>query len=50
MEILKCLRCRHEWIPRTFNKPKLCPSCKSKYWNQIREKKNADSSKGPRTV
>ena len=29
----KCLRCEHEWIPRTENKPTICPSCKSPYWS-----------------
>ena len=36
METLKCKRCGYEWIPRTKN-PVLCPRCKSKAWNEIRE-------------
>lgn len=34
----KCLRCGHKWFPRTpLKKPRLCPSCKSKYWEEDRE-------------
>lgn len=42
---LKCLRCNHTWIPRRINicggdnkflKPKVCPKCKSPYWNKNR--------------
>jgi hypothetical protein len=31
---LKCLRCRHEWIPNRPVEPKVCPKCKSPYWNK----------------
>jgi len=43
----KCLRCGHRWIPRVElsqlegelkDKPRICPSCKSAYWDL--EKKN----------
>ena len=30
---LKCLRCRHEWIPITMY-PKYCPICNSPNWNK----------------
>jgi DNA-directed RNA polymerase subunit RPC12/RpoP len=34
----ECLRCGHKWWPRIpTKKPVLCPSCKSKYWDQVRE-------------
>lgn len=30
----QCERCRHEWLPRDEKKePKVCPKCKSPYWN-----------------
>jgi hypothetical protein len=31
----RCERCGHEWFPRRDNKqePKVCPKCKSPYWN-----------------
>jgi len=34
----RCERCQHEWIPREFEKePRVCPKCKSAYWNQPRK-------------
>jgi predicted Zn-ribbon and HTH transcriptional regulator len=36
----KCERCGHEWVPRDNKKePKVCPKCKSPYWN-IKRKGN----------
>jgi hypothetical protein len=34
----KCQRCTpsHEWYPRTPNKPKVCPRCKSPYYDSAR--------------
>ena len=33
----RCERCAHEWIPRDAeNEPKVCPKCKSPYWNTPR--------------
>ena len=31
-----CLRCNHEWIPRTKVdvRPTTCPKCKSPYWDK----------------
>jgi DNA-directed RNA polymerase subunit RPC12/RpoP len=31
----RCQRCGHEWLPRKNSKgePKVCPKCKSPYWN-----------------
>jgi len=44
----KCTRCDHEWVPRGVGAldpkkpprdlPKVCPSCKSPYWNTPRRK------------
>ena len=36
MEKLKCKRCGHQWYPRKPKKPKVCPKCKSPYWNKIK--------------
>lgn len=35
----RCERCGHEWIPRgpLDDEPKVCPSCKSPYWNKPRK-------------
>lgn len=48
MEKKTCLRCKHEWYQRSPKEPVLCPSCKSKYWNQAREENSVDAreSKG----
>ena len=34
----RCERCDHEWIPRAASQdePKVCPKCKSPYWNTPR--------------
>ena len=33
----KCERCNHEWIPNDIKeKPNVCPSCKSPYWDTPR--------------
>lgn len=30
----RCERCSHEWAPKSFKpEPKVCPKCKSPYWN-----------------
>ena len=31
-----CGRCGHKWVPRENGEPKVCPSCKSPYWNKPR--------------
>ncbi len=32
-----CERCGHEWYPRGAEKPRVCPSCKSPYWDRPRQ-------------
>ena len=29
VQIHKCIRCKHRWIPRKSTKPKKCPKCKN---------------------
>ena len=42
----RCSRCGHRWTPRTWGgMPRICPSCKSPYWNVERTKKG-DYTKG----
>jgi hypothetical protein len=39
----RCERCGHEWIPRGGNLeevPRVCPKCRSPYWNTPRKAKN----------
>lgn len=40
----RCERCGHEWVPRgeTEQEPRLCPKCKSAYWNEPRKVKPMD--------
>ena len=35
----RCERCEHEWLPRgdSDQEPKVCPKCKSPYWNRPRK-------------
>lgn len=35
----ECYRCNHKWIPRDNEKPKVCPKCKSPYWDTPRKEK-----------
>ena len=37
----KCGRCQHQWVPRkgTKGEPRVCPKCKSPYWNKPRKLK-----------
>jgi len=38
----RCERCDHEWVPRDINvEPRVCPKCKSPYWNRPRRVKKA---------
>ena len=32
----KCERCSHKWAPRTEEHPRVCPKCKSPYWDKPR--------------
>ncbi len=34
----RCERCGHEWLPRKGEEPKVCPRCKSPYWNTPRKR------------
>jgi len=36
----KCVKCNHEWYRRIPEKPVLCPSCKSKYWQEPKKEKH----------
>lgn len=40
----KCVRCLHEWMPRTETKVLSCPKCKSYFWDKPSADK-ADLSK-----
>lgn len=34
-----CERCEHRWVPRKDETPRICPKCKSAYWDVPRQKK-----------
>ena len=37
----RCERCDHEWMPRgNGNAPRVCPKCKSPYWDTPRRAKS----------
>lgn len=39
-----CLRCRHTWIPRIKVTVRVCPKCKSPYWDTPRKKSSKKKS------
>ncbi len=52
----ECLRCGHMWRPRGLDPkeknpqdPKVCPKCKSAWWNVPREKKVMASKTAQKT-
>jgi hypothetical protein len=55
IKAFRCERCHHIWLPRNIKDritgasaaiPKVCPSCKSPYWNTPRRKeKNNERGK-----
>jgi hypothetical protein len=47
IEKLKCLRCNHEWYPRSDEIPRTCPNrkCHSPYWNKPRQKVKVEPTK-----
>lgn len=48
--IMRCSRCMHAWWPKGNVVPKVCPRCKSPYWNRVRsrrkENKNMEEDRG----
>lgn len=37
LEGFQCERCNHQWAPRgKVHEPRVCPKCKSPYWNRPR--------------
>ena len=29
-----CERCAHVWVPRKAERPRICPHCKSAWWDE----------------
>jgi rRNA maturation endonuclease Nob1 len=41
----RCERCGHEWLPRNKDEePRVCPKCKSPYWNRSRKRVSDDKT------
>lgn len=40
LKILNCKRCGHEWASRNPDKVRVCPKCKSPYFNRERIKRD----------
>jgi len=45
----RCHRCGHEWVPRESSDPgrdpKVCPKCKSPYWDRPRQSESKKPAK-----
>jgi predicted Zn-ribbon and HTH transcriptional regulator len=39
-----CERCSHKWLPRSEDKPTVCPRCKSPYWNNPRQETSSSEN------
>lgn len=35
---LKCVKCGHVWYRRSSIKPKVCPKCKTTWWEKAKPK------------
>ena len=33
----QCERCTHIWVPKSDVQPRVCPKCKSPYWDTPRK-------------
>jgi hypothetical protein len=55
----RCKRCGHTWVPRNLGEgsedtapdlplPKVCPRCKSPYWNTPRQRETENTMYAPR--
>lgn len=49
VEAFRCERCEHVWVPRSKDakdeEPRVCPKCKSPYWNTPRQRKTGTKRK-----
>jgi len=41
-----CERCSHQWVPRNKEMPRVCPRCKSPYYDVPRKQKEKKNKKG----
>jgi predicted Zn-ribbon and HTH transcriptional regulator len=45
----QCERCGHKWAPREEERPRVCPKCKSAYWDTARKQDLAKRLAGIKT-
>jgi predicted Zn-ribbon and HTH transcriptional regulator len=46
-----CERCEYEWVPRIIeDEPRICPKCKSPYWNKPRRVDAAAKRRAPESL
>jgi DNA-directed RNA polymerase subunit RPC12/RpoP len=45
----RCTRCGHEWVPMrsSVGPPRVCPTCKSPYWDRPKKEAPRDGSYTP---
>lgn len=47
----ECERCSHRWVPRDWvTVPRVCPKCKSPYWNKPRKNQVPSGEESPNGV
>ena len=44
----QCERCTHQWVPRDESNPRVCPKCKSPYWDRPRQKQGLSKNEKQR--
>jgi len=45
----QCESCDHKWTPREDERPRVCPKCKSAYWDVVRKQDMAKRLAGIKT-
>ena len=46
--VYSCERCQHEWLPRNQQRqPRVCPRCKSAYWDRARKTAEQQAQSAP---
>jgi len=46
VQMLRCIKCLYEWLPRSDKLPRQCPKCKSYGWQEKKPLKIPPSAKG----
>ena len=43
VKLHKCKRCGKRWFPRKPGTPRICPTCKTTYWDTLKERKKGET-------